>query len=34
VASLNLPSNIRGAALWAEDGEYYTAAVTDILPLR
>jgi hypothetical protein len=30
---LRLPSSVRAAALWAEDPEYFTSALTDIVPL-
>ncbi|MDR2536241.1 MAG: hypothetical protein LBD29_09455 [Treponema sp.] len=33
-ASLGLPSNVRSIALWAEDSEYYTSALTEISPLK
>jgi hypothetical protein len=32
--SLALPPNTRAVSLWAEDSEYATAALTDIIPLR
>lgn len=32
--TLELPSNTRALALWAEDGEYYTSALSDLIPLR
>jgi hypothetical protein len=32
VAELELPSNIRALALWAEDSEYLTSALTDVVP--
>ncbi|MDR3138920.1 MAG: hypothetical protein LBT95_04525 [Treponema sp.] len=31
---LRLASSIRAVALWAEDPEYYTSALTDVVPLR
>jgi hypothetical protein len=31
---LGLPSGTRGVALWAEDAEYNTASLTDIIPVR
>jgi hypothetical protein len=34
ISALNLPSGVRTAALWAEDAEYYTSALTNMLPLR
>ncbi|MDR0554297.1 MAG: hypothetical protein LBG76_05815 [Treponema sp.] len=34
VAELNLNSRVRTLALWAEDDEYGTAALTGIVPLR
>jgi hypothetical protein len=33
VAELNLPSDIKAVALWAEDGEYLVSALTNIVPL-
>ncbi|MCL2192488.1 MAG: hypothetical protein FWB78_03715 [Treponema sp.] len=34
IASLNLPSNARLAALWAEDALHFTSAFTDVVPIR
>jgi hypothetical protein len=34
VAELGLPSGVTGAALWADDEEYLTSALTDIVILR
>ncbi|MDR2760090.1 MAG: hypothetical protein LBB78_12010 [Spirochaetaceae bacterium] len=34
VANLNLPSNARTVALWAEDAEYFTSALTEVVPIR
>ncbi|MDR2095281.1 MAG: hypothetical protein LBP76_07160 [Treponema sp.] len=34
ISSLNLPSGASTAGLWAEDAEYYTSALTDVLPVR
>jgi hypothetical protein len=34
LADLELPPETRGVALWADDPEYSTAALTDIVPLR
>jgi hypothetical protein len=34
LAELNLPSETDGAALWADDEEYLTSALTSIAPLR
>jgi hypothetical protein len=34
IAELNLPSGISGVALWADDEEYLTSALTGIVPLR
>jgi hypothetical protein len=34
VSSLNIPSNARTAALWAEDAAYFTSAFTDVASLR
>jgi hypothetical protein len=31
---LSLPANTRTVALWAEDPEYYSSAITDIVPIR
>jgi hypothetical protein len=33
VASLGLPSNTRTVSLWAEDPEYFTSALTEVVPL-
>jgi hypothetical protein len=33
-ASLNLPSNVTSAALWAEDARYFTSAYTDAVAVR
>lgn len=33
VRDLNLPSNTRTVALWAEDAEYFTSALTEVVPL-
>jgi hypothetical protein len=30
---LRLPSSVRAVVLWAEDSEYYTSALTDVVPL-
>jgi hypothetical protein len=32
--ALGLPSNSKAIALWAEDAEYYTSALTDLVPIR
>ncbi|QQO08209.1 hypothetical protein [Breznakiella homolactica] len=34
IESLGLPRDARAAALWAEDPEYQTSALTDVVPLR
>jgi hypothetical protein len=34
ISSLNLPSGVRTAALWAEDAEYYTSVLTDVFPVH
>jgi hypothetical protein len=34
VADLDIPSEVRGAALWAEDPSYASSALTDVTPLR
>jgi len=34
VSDLNLPSQARTAALWAEDAQYFTSAYTDVATLR
>ncbi|GHV87911.1 hypothetical protein AGMMS50267_02710 [Spirochaetia bacterium] len=34
VASLSLPAGIRGIALWAEDSEYLSSALTDVIAIR
>lgn len=34
VAELELPQGTRAVALWAEDPEYLTSALTDVIPLR
>jgi hypothetical protein len=34
IGDLNLPSQARTAALWAEDAEYFTSAFTDVQSLR
>jgi hypothetical protein len=34
VPELGLGRDVRAVALWAEDGEYFTAAVTDLVPLE
>jgi hypothetical protein len=34
IASLNLPSQARAVALWAEDNEYSTCALTQLVSLR
>jgi hypothetical protein len=34
IASLRLPSNVRALALWAEDAEYHSSALTDLIPIR
>jgi len=34
VSSLNLPSNALSAALWAEDANYFTSALTEAVSLR
>jgi hypothetical protein len=34
LAELDLPRETRGAALWAEDGEFFTSALTDVVPTR
>jgi hypothetical protein len=31
---LGLDSNVRAIALWAEDAEYYTSALTDLIPIQ
>jgi hypothetical protein len=33
VEDLDIPSNVRAVALWAEDPEYFTSALTDVAPL-
>lgn len=34
LSALGLPSQVRAVALWAEDAEYYTSALTDLSPIR
>jgi hypothetical protein len=34
VSDLDLPANVRGAALWAEDPAYATSALTNVVSLR
>jgi hypothetical protein len=34
IASLRLSSNIRALALWAQDAEYHSSALTDLIPIR
>jgi hypothetical protein len=34
IASLGLSSSVRALALWAEDAEYQTSALTDLIPIR
>jgi hypothetical protein len=34
VSALGLPSNVKSIALWAEDAEYQTSALTNISPIR
>jgi hypothetical protein len=34
VSELDIPSNARAVALWADDPEYSTAALTDIVSVR
>ena len=34
VSGLGLPSSVKALALWAEDAEYYTSALTDISPIK
>jgi hypothetical protein len=34
VASLGLSSSVRALALWAEDAEYQTSALSDLVPIR
>jgi hypothetical protein len=34
LSDLDLPSGVRGIALWAEDPSYATSALTDVVPLR
>jgi len=34
VSELNIPSNARTAALWAEDAQYFTSAFTNVTPIR
>jgi hypothetical protein len=34
VSDLDLPSNVRALALWAEDPVYFTSVLTDVVPLR
>jgi hypothetical protein len=34
ISQLNLPSRARSVALWAEDSEYYTAALTDVVRIQ
>ncbi|MFP3089251.1 hypothetical protein LQZ21_02870 [Treponema sp. TIM-1] len=34
VSVLNLPSNARTVALWAEDAEYLTSALTELVPIQ
>jgi hypothetical protein len=34
LSSLNIPSNVRSVALWAEDREYSTSALSSMVPLR
>ncbi len=34
VSSLNLPSSVYTAALWAEDEAYFTSAFTNVVPVR
>jgi hypothetical protein len=34
LAELELPSGTRAIALWDEDGEYFTSALTDVVPIQ
>jgi hypothetical protein len=34
LSDLALPSNVRAVTLWAEDAEYYTSALTDLIPIQ
>jgi hypothetical protein len=34
LAALDLPGETRAVALWAEDSEYFTSALTDVVPTR
>jgi hypothetical protein len=34
VSALNLPANARTVALWAEDAEYFTSALTEMVSIR
>ncbi|MDR3335667.1 MAG: hypothetical protein LBT16_00550 [Treponema sp.] len=34
LSELDLPANTRGLALWADDDEYFTAALTDVVRLQ
>ncbi|MDR1249752.1 MAG: hypothetical protein LBK63_10655 [Treponema sp.] len=34
LAALDLPGGTRGVALWAEESEYFTSALTDVVPTR
>jgi hypothetical protein len=34
IAGLNIPSSVRTVALWADDPEYFTAALTDAAAIR
>jgi hypothetical protein len=34
ISDLDIPSNARTAALWADDPVYFTSALTDVVPLR
>jgi hypothetical protein len=34
IAALDLPKETRAIALWAEDGDYFTSALTDVVSIR
>jgi hypothetical protein len=34
ISDLGIASEVRAVALWAEDPEYFTSILTDIIPLR
>jgi hypothetical protein len=34
VSELDIPSSVRTIALWADDPEYFTSALTDVVSVR